>query len=519
MSEGVLPMTRRRRCGILCHLTCLPSPFGIGDLGDAAYRFVDFLCSAGQSVWQVLPLGPTGYGDSPYQPFSAFAGNPLLIDLRQLVEDGLLTERDLALPDPFADDRVHYGEVIAFKQMVLRHAYQRLPGAPQALQDEFAAFCEAERDWLADYALFMALKQRHAWASWFEWPREIALRAPEAMARWRDELSDEIAYHSLLQFLFERQWQRLHVYAQSNGIQIIGDLPIFVGHDSADVWGHQELFQLDAQGQPTVVAGVPPDYFSPTGQRWGNPLYRWERMAEDGYGWWLARLRRVLSLVDEVRIDHFRGFVAYWEVPAAEPTAIHGRWVPGPGRAFFDAVRAALGDLPIIAEDLGLITQDVTALRQELGLPGMTVLQFAFGGPATNPHLPFNHERNSVVYTGTHDNDTSVGWYAGLGEREAHRARVYTGTDGSDMHWHLIRLAMTSVSDLAIYPLQDVLGLDSGARMNFPGRAQNNWTWRYTPDALDPALAAALSELARVTGRHPASDELEEREEAAAGEP
>jgi 4-alpha-glucanotransferase len=507
MSKGETHMARKRRCGILCHPTCLPGPFGIGDLGEAAYRLVDFLASAGQSVWQVLPLGPTGYGDSPYQPFSAFAGNPLLIDPRQLVEDGLLTERDLTLPDPFADDRVHYGEVIAFKQMVLRRAHGRLGLAPEAVRQEYAAFCEAQRDWLDDYCLFMALKQRHAWAGWFEWPREIALRAPEALARWRHELRDEVGYHSLVQFLFERQWQRLHAYAQGNGIQIIGDLPIFVGHDSADVWGNQALFQLDEQGHPTVVAGVPPDYFSPTGQRWGNPLYRWERLAESGHAWWLRRLQRVLSQVDVVRIDHFRGFVAYWEVPADAPTAINGRWAPGPGRAFFDAVRAALGDLPIIAEDLGLITEDVTALRQELGLPGMTVLHFAFGGPSTNPHLPFNHERNSVVYTGTHDNDTTMGWYANLGEREAHRVRVYTGSDGSEIHWRLIRLALTSVSDLAIYPLQDVLGLGSWARMNYPGRAQNNWTWRYTPEALQPELAETLAELARVTGRHPACED------------
>ncbi len=495
-------MGQTRRCGILCHPTCLPSPFGIGDLGDEAYRLMDFLASAGQSVWQVLPLGPTGYGDSPYQPFSAFAGNPLLIDLHQLVEDGLLAEPDLSLPDPFPDDRVHYGEVIAFKEMVLRRAYQCMPLASAGWQQEFADFCEREQSWLDDYGLFMALKQHYAWAAWWAWPQEIAGRLPDALAQAHDTLRKEVHYQKLLQFLFERQWQRLHSYTQGNGIRVIGDLPIFVGHDSSDVWAHQELFYLDEQGEPTVVAGVPPDYFSPTGQRWGNPLYRWDRMAEIGYTWWIQRLERTLSLVDEVRIDHFRGFVAYWEVPAEEPTAIHGRWVPGPGRAFFDAVRTALGELPIIAEDLGLITEDVTTLRQELGLPGMTVLQFAFGSDSTNPHLPFNHERNSVVYTGTHDNDTTMGWYASLGEREAHRVRVYTGSDGSHIHWDLIRLAMTSVSNTAIYPLQDVLGLGSEARMNYPGRAQNNWAWRYRPEALQPGLAETLAELARVTGRH-----------------
>jgi 4-alpha-glucanotransferase len=507
-------MGPRRRCGILCHPTSLPSPFGIGDLGEGAYRLVDFMADAGQSVWQVLPLGPTGYGDSPYQPFSAFAGNPLLIDLRQLEEDGLLAECDLALPDPFSDERVHYGEVIAFKQMVLGRAYRRLALASEGLRQEYAAFCEAQRSWVEDYALFMALKQRHAWDSWHAWPREIALRLPEALARSRAELAEEVGYHTFLQFLFERQWQRLHGYAQQRGISILGDMPIFVGHDSADVWAHQELFYLDELGQPTVVAGVPPDYFSPTGQRWGNPLYRWEGMAETGYRWWVRRLERALALVDEVRIDHFRGFVAYWEVPAGEDTAIHGRWVPGPGRAFFDAVRDALGELPIVAEDLGLITEDVTALRQELGLPGMTVLQFAFDGKRTNPHLPFNHERNSVVYTGTHDNDTTEGWFASLGEKERHRVRVYTGSDGSAMHWHLIRLAMTSVSNVAIYPLQDVLGLGSEARMNLPGRAQRNWVWRYQPEALQPALAEALAELARVTGRHPDAEDAQDLRDA-----
>lgn len=505
-------MTRTRRCGILCHPTCLPGPYGIGDLGQAAYQFVDFLASAGQTAWQILPLGPTGYGDSPYQPFSAFAGNPLLIDPRQLAEDGLLSEDDLTPPSSIAEDRVHYGEVIGFKQAVLRCAHRGLGSASDALRHEFAAFRHAEQAWLDDYGLFMALKQRQNWASWVEWPRDLVQRQPEALAYWQRELGHEIEYHALAQFLFERQWQRLHHYAQRQGVQIIGDLPIFVGHDSADVWANQQLFQLDEAGQPTVVAGVPPDYFSPTGQRWGNPLYRWEMLAQSGYDWWVQRLERALAQVDLVRIDHFRGLVAYWQVPGDEPTAINGTWVPGPGRAFFDAMRAALGDLPIIAEDLGLITEDVTALRQELGLPGMTVLQFAFAGPTTNPHLPYNHERVSVVYTGTHDNDTTAGWYASLPEKERHRVRVYTGSDGSEIHWRLICLAMTSVSDMAIYPLQDVLGLGSEARMNYPGQAQANWAWRYTPDALRPELADALAELARITGRHPALAKEEEAE-------
>ena len=468
-----------RRCGILCHPTCFPSPFGIGDFGEGAYRFVDFASAAGQSVWQILPLGPTGYGDSPYQPFSAFAGNPLLIDPRQLVSEGLLTTDVAASGGPWDDSRVNYGDVIGFKRALLTTAYSRVGQTSSGFQDGLSAFRETNNAWLEDYALFMALKERLNWAAWPDWDPALVRRDPETLDGWRQALSAEIGYHCFTQYLFEQQWQRLHRYASEKGLSIIGDLPIFVGHDSADVWSNQELFYLDPAGQPTVVAGVPPDYFSPTGQRWGNPLYRWDLMAEHGYRWWVQRLSRVLSQVDEVRIDHFRGFVNYWEVPADEQTAINGRWLKGPGRGFFDAVAAAMGNLPVIAEDLGMITEDVTDLRLELGLPGMTVLQFAFDGQPTNPHLPYNHERNSVVYTGTHDNDTTLGWYSTASERETHRVRVYTGSDGSDISWHLIRLAMTSVADLAIYPLQDMLSLGSWARMNSPGEAQANWAWRF----------------------------------------
>jgi 4-alpha-glucanotransferase len=493
---------RVRRSGILCHPTSFPGPFGIGDFGEGAFGFVDFLHAAGQSVWQILPLGPTGYGDSPYQPFSAFAGNPLLIDPRGLAGDGLLTQDDLANAGSGDDSHVRYGDVIGAKRKVLTIANGRLGQASASLLAELAAFKEAQREWLDDYALFMALKERLNWVAWPDWEPALVRRESAALDAWREALSDEIAYHCFTQFVFERQWQRLHRYAQERGISVLGDLPIFVGHDSADVWAHQELFHLDTHGQPTIVAGVPPDYFSPTGQRWGNPLYRWDLMAEDGYGWWVRRLTSVLSRVDEVRIDHFRGFVDYWEVPASESTAIRGRWLRGPGRAFFDAVASALGVLPIIAEDLGIITSDVTELREELGLPGMTVLQFAFDGKAINPHLPYNHVRRSVVYTGTHDNDTTAGWYEGLGEREAHRVRVYTGSDGKDIAWNLIRLAQTSVADLAIYPLQDVLSLGSWARQNSPGQAQANWAWRYHTAELDEGLAQGLAELTRVSGRY-----------------
>lgn len=498
---------RVRRCGILCHPTSFPSPFGIGDFGDAAFSFIDFARSAGQSVWQILPLGPTGYGDSPYQPFSAFAGNPLLIDPQQLAAERLLSPDDLADTGPVDDTHVRYGEVIGTKRRILTTAFRNLHRSSEAFRTDLEAFKESQSDWLADYCLFMALKERLNWTPWPNWDLALVRREPAAMDQWRHALSEEIAYHGFTQFIFDRQWQRIRRHAKESGLSIVGDLPIFVGHDSADVWSHQDLFYLDAFGQPTVVAGVPPDYFSPTGQRWGNPLYRWDLMAKDRYRWWIRRLSRVLSQVDEVRIDHFRGFVNYWEVPASEPTAMNGRWLRGPGRGFFDAVAAALGDLPIIAEDLGIITEDVTELREELGFPGMTVLQFAFDGKPTNPHLPYNHTRRSVVYTGTHDNDTTLGWYTALGEREAHRVRVYTGTDGHDIAWSMIRLAMTSVADLAIYPLQDVLSLGTWARLNSPGQAQANWSWRYRAGDLDQGLAEGLAALARVTGRH-ATEEM-----------
>ncbi|MCD6520364.1 MAG: 4-alpha-glucanotransferase [Anaerolineae bacterium] len=491
-------MLTERRCGILCHPTSMPSPYGIGDLGQGAENFIEFLVEAGQTLWQVLPLGPTGYGDSPYQSFSAFAGNPLLIDLEQLVEEGLLPKEEISPPPTFPEERVDYGAVIAFKHRVLRRSYENLSGP---LQEEKAAFEEAQRFWLEDYALFMALKEHFGGDPWIKWPSDIALRQPDALAHWRQALAREMDYHRYLQFLFERQWQRIKAKANAKGIAIIGDVPIFVGHDSADVWSHRELFYLDEKGSPTVVAGVPPDYFSPTGQLWGNPLYRWDVLAREDYSWWLARLRRVLSQVDIIRLDHFRGFAGYWEIPAEAKTAIEGRWVKGPGKDFFLAVKEALGSLPIIAEDLGLITPDVIALRDAFDLPGMKVLQFAFDTDGTNAALPHNHVPNCVVYTGTHDNDTTVGWYHSRDELTQHKVRLYTGTDGRDIHWTFIRLAMTSVARMAIYPLQDVLGLGSEARLNFPGKPSGNWCWRYRQEQLTPELAQALRDLALITGR------------------
>ena len=492
----------KRRCGILCHPTSMPGRFGIGDLGEGAYGFVDFLAQAGQTVWQILPLGPTGYGDSPYQPFSAFAGNPLLIGLEGLAEEGLLSEEDVAVGEPYPADKVCYGRAREFKDRALRQSYDSfLRRGSESAREEMAALADENRYWLDDFALFMALKRRFHWSAWADWDADVALREEQALARWRERLQDEIDYQRYLQFQFARQWRRLRAYANDAGVSIIGDVPIFVGHDSADVWSHRELFQLDERGYPSVVAGVPPDYFSPTGQLWGNPLYRWEVMKWNGYEWWIQRLKAVLGQVDIVRLDHFRGFGGYWEVPVDEETAINGRWVRGPGKSFFRRMAREFGTLPIIAEDLGVISADVVALRQELGLPGMRVLQFAFGDDAGNPHLPHNYTGRCVVYTGTHDNDTTVGWFAVQDEQLRHRVRLYTGTDGSDINWAFIRLAMNSVAETAIFPLQDVLGLGGEARLNRPGHPHGNWTWRYRPEMLTGEMAEALRDMAIASGR------------------
>jgi len=491
----------KRKSGILCHPTSMPGRYGIGEMGEPMLRFVDFLKQGGQTIWQILPLGPTGYGDSPYQPFSAFAGNPLLIGLDWLKADGLLRDADIGPHEVFPEDRVLYGPVIEFKHQVLRRSYERFLGGARVLRAEAEEYYRANAEWLEDLALFMAMKRHLNWAVWTTWPRDIALHDGKAIDRWRNLLAEEVDYQRYLQFQFDRQWRRVRDYAHEAEITILGDIPIFMGHDSADVWSNQHLFQLDDGGQPLAVAGVPPDYFSPTGQLWGNPHYRWDVMRESGYAWWIARLRAVLARVDLVRLDHFRGFSGYWEVPAGEKTAINGRWVRGPGAHFFETVKEALGSLPIVAEDLGVITADVAALRQQFGLPGMRVLQFAFDGDASSPHLPHNYTTDSVVYTGTHDNDTALGWYAERAEDAKHRVRVYTGTDGHNINWDLIRLAMTSVGEMAVFPLQDVLGLGSAARLNTPGRADGNWTWRYQEWMLRPQLSDALRELARASGR------------------
>ncbi len=495
-------MYDRRASGILLHPTSLPGPGGIGDLGDAAYRFVDWLAAAKQRRWQIMPLGPTSYGDSPYASLSALAGNPLLISLDRLVRDGILDQTAIDSPPDFPAARVDFGPVIDWKMSLLQRAFAQFSASGGDEQrSAFETFCTDQANWLDTYALFAAVKEAHGGMSWDKWERAIAQRQPGAIAEWRAKLAGRVRFQQFLQWLFFSQWEDVKRYANERDIQIIGDIPIFVAYDSADVWANPDLFYLDADGSPTVIAGVPPDYFSRTGQRWGNPLYRWDVLAKRGYDWWIERFRMTLALVDIVRIDHFRGFAAYWEVPATEETAINGRWVPGPGAALFEAVREQLGRFPIIAEDLGLITADVEALRVSLGFPGMAVLQFAWGGDAANMYLPHNHTRNLLIYTGTHDNDTTVGWWRALDDHTRTHVQQYLDLLGDDIAWAFIRAALMSAADTAIVPMQDVLSLGTEARMNLPGRPMGNWGWRVLPDQLDGALAQRLGLLTSLCGR------------------
>jgi 4-alpha-glucanotransferase len=504
-------MKFNRSSGVLLHPTSLPGPNGIGDLGPAAYQFVDFLAETGCRFWQVLPLGPTGYGDSPYQCFSAFAGNPYLVSPQVLIAEGLLTLEDLDDKPDFPPERVDYGKLIPWKLNLLEKAYHRfLQDTPSDLEVAFLTFQVEHEGWLESYARFMSLKEVHGGKPWTQWPAPLRDRQPATLRTACRKLASNIQRHKFHQFLFFRQWEALRRYTHARGIYLIGDLPIFVSHDSADVWEHPELFHLDESGKPTVVAGVPPDYFSATGQLWGNPLYRWENHAHEGYAWWLARLQNVLTLVDLIRLDHFRGFAAYWEVPANEPTAENGRWVPGPGATFFHIVKDALREsslalnngLPLIAEDLGEITPDVIELRDTFGLPGMKVLVFAFDSGPQNPFLPHNYTENCVVYTGTHDNDTARGWFENAPEGEKDFARRYLGCDGNNIAWDLMRAAWSSVAQIAIAPMQDLLNLDNQARMNYPGKASGNWTWRMPSDALNQELRQRLRELNTLYGRH-----------------
>ena len=499
-----------RRSGILLHPTSLPGPFGIGSLGREALTFVDFLEASEQCIWQVLPLGPTGYGDSPYQSFSSFAGNPLLIDLEELQREGFLAPEHLKNAPVFPEEHVDYGGVFTFKRELLKiaHSHWKRRGDPETRQ-KFDSFCEREHSWLDDFSLFMALKRtfeaEDLTGAWNNWPAELVRRKPGALERWRETVSDEIEQQKFQQFLFFRQWNTVKRYAADRGIRIIGDLPIYVAYDSADTWSNQELFYFDAKGSPTVVAGVPPDYFSDTGQLWGNPLYNWKRHKDTGYRWWIDRVRASLRLVDSLRLDHFRGFEAYWEVPAGEPTAVNGCWVKGPGAELFDVLKQALehdfGDLPLIAEDLGVITAQVEKLRDRFGFPGMKVLQFAFDQDADNNYLPHNYLRNCVVYTGTHDNDTTLGWYRRESDAVKDQVRRYLGRDGHDVVWDLIRLAFSSAADTAVIPLQDAMKLGSAARMNVPSRGEGNWQWRFTKELITKEIIGRLRELSRLYGR------------------
>lgn len=492
--------TPRRTAGVLLHPTSLPGPYGIGDLGPIAFEWVDVLATAGQAWWQILPLGPTGYGDSPYQCFSAFAGNPYLLSPELLARDGLLRGTDMPLTH-FPEDKVDFGAVIKFKQGMLTRAWENYQGgAGRALRPAFEEFCGKESRWLDDYALFMALKDFHQGAGWHNWSEELVLRRPAALERARRLLAGGVGRHKLGQFLFARQWAALKTYANSKGVRLIGDVPIFVSIDSADVWANPEQFKLDEKRQPIVVAGVPPDYFSPTGQLWGNPHYNWDRMRATGYAWWIARLQKTLEQVDLVRLDHFRGFEASWEVPAGQLTAEVGEWVQAPGAELFATLKHALGGLPLIAEDLGLITPEVEQLRLSFGLPGMRILQFAYSAP-DNRFLPHHYDRNTVVYTGTHDNDTTVGWYNALAEHERHFVYRYSPGVGREIAWDLLRIGFASVADYALVPLQDLLSLPTEARMNYPGRPANNWTWRFTTGQVHQGIIDRLGDLTALYSR------------------
>lgn len=506
-------MTFPRASGLLLHPTSLPGRFGIGDLGDQAYRFADVLVAGGQSLWQVLPLGPTGYGDSPYACYSAFAGNTLLISPEKLFEEGLLSITDLDEIPSLPAERIDFEQVHKSKNAMLDKAFARYQRTTDTeFRSAFETFAEQNASWLDDYALFRALKNAHGGVAWHDWDRELVQREPGALARARIDLHVQIEAQKFFQFLFFKQWFALKAYCNERGISLIGDIPIFVAQDSADVWTNPDQFKLDKDGRPIVVAGVPPDYFSATGQFWGNPLYNWDRMRADGFRWWIERVRASLQTVDIARIDHFRGFAACWEIPGGDTTAERGRWVEAPGRELFTAIRKAHGEVPIIAEDLGVITPDVEKLRDGFGFPGMRILQFGFSSDTKNIDLPHNYHRNVVVYTGTHDNDTTVGWFnsvAGAGSTrtedqistERSFCLKYLHTEGTEIHWDFIRAVLSSVADTALVPLQDLLGLGNEARMNLPNSTQGNWTWRFDEQALTESVADRLREMTDTYGR------------------
>lgn len=476
-------MKFERSAGVLLHPTSLPSKFGIGDLGPDAYRFVDFLSETNQKLWQILPLGPTSFGDSPYQCLSAFAGNPLLISFEKLVEDEIASKNILNDVPYFPEDKVIYGDVIEYKFETLKKVFDEFQKKQnQKLKNDFGQFCNDEKNWLESYTLFVAIKNYFEGKPWNEWEPQISQRKAEALEYLENHLREEIEYQKFLQFLFFKQWMNLKIYANSKGIKIIGDLPIFVAFDSADVWVNRHLFEVSEDGKPLFIAGVPPDYFSPTGQRWGNPHYKWDLMEKDDYKWWRDRISSLLKLTDIIRIDHFRGFYNYWKIPGDAPTAEKGQWVLGPGEKFFRTLEKYFGKLPIIAEDLGILVPGVYELRDKFNFPGMKILQFAFGSNGEKKFLPHRYVHNCVVYTGSHDNDTTLGWWNSIqndGTDTKDFFLKYTGSDGTDVCKDLIRLAYSSIADIVIIPLQDFLRLGSEARMNFPGKPDGNWSWRF----------------------------------------
>lgn len=493
-----------RACGTIVHPTSFPSNYGVGDFGDGAVNFIDFLKESGQSIWQILPLTPVGYGNSPYASYSAFAGNYYLISLDLLVKKGLLTASEVAVAQLPSTQQALYDDAYRNKDNLFRIAAKNFFNASSSVQRaEFEEFKKSNKFWLEDYTLFMTCLKANGNKSWNLWAPDIARRDHAALKTAKQEHADEILFQTWLQFEFAEQWNQLKSYANQQNIRVVGDIPIFVDHNSADVWSHPSQFEVDKSGKRTLVAGVPPDYFSKTGQLWGNPLYKWRTMERDGFKWWVERFRQMFHLYDAIRVDHFRGFEAYWEVRASEKNAVNGRWVKAPGKKFFNTLQKKLGKLPVIAEDLGVITPEVDELRDAFNFPGMKVLQFAFGSDAANQYLPHNYPKNSVVYSGTHDNDTTLGWYRTAPLKDAHRARVYTRSDGTEINWEFIRLGMLSSADQAIFPLQDFMNLGSGHRMNTPGTTQNNWNWRYTTEMLEDIDKDRIRFLAELSNRIP----------------
>jgi 4-alpha-glucanotransferase len=496
-------MNKLRSSGILLHPTSLPGKYGIGTLGREAYRFVDFLKEAKQKLWQILPLGPTGYADSPYQCFSSNAGNPLLIDLDLLMEEGLLSKQDIEGLAGFPEGTVDYGRVIEMKYPVLRKASESFfKDASSAQKAAYHAFLKESSAWLPDYSVFMAVKEHFGQKPWYQWTPALKMKDEHALMPYYGMLNDKIEFQKFLQFIFFRQWTLLKEYANKNGILIIGDIPLYIAHDSVDSWAHAEIFQFDKEKDPVAVGGVPPDYFSATGQLWGNPLFNWDFLKKQGYKWWIDRIRANQVLFDIIRIDHFRGFAGYWSVPYGEKTAINGKWIPGPGKELFEVIRKELGEVPIIAEDLGVITDDVEDLRDSFSFPGMKILQFAFDSGEANDYLPHNFTKNCVVYTGTHDNDTAMGWITSAKPEDKKYMMEYIGKEGDFSCWDLIRLAWASVADTAVIPMQDLLCLGNEARMNLPGTTSNNWAWRAKGSDFEATLAKRLAKLTELYGRY-----------------